>query len=97
MRSVRKITGRLGSPGQQIAAELKAAVHLLAENDVQNHQVRQGLVESLQGFLAAAVSGHLVAFLGDRVGVVGALVGVILDDRNCLCHQPLTLFDWRGL
>ena len=86
-------------------AEATAFIHGLWQRSADKQRITQAqaeqygerLIEALQGFLPAAVGRHLVALLGDRVRVVGTLVRVVLYDRNCLCHQPLTSWGWRGL
>ena len=82
--------------GEHVATQLKTGVHLLAEDDVENDQVGERLVEARQGLFAAAVGRDLIAFLGDRIRVVGTLIGIVLDDGDGFGHPRVPAVSREG-
>ncbi len=86
MRSVRKITGSVRRAHEQIAAQLEAGIDFVAEDDVENREIRHFAFDSDERFFATGVRSHVVALLGDRVSIVGPLIRIVFDDRDALCH-----------
>src|SRR5690606_7559916 len=70
----------------QFAAQLEAALRLVAQADVDDGEVRQARAEGLDRLLAAAVRAHGVAVTLEGCGVVVADGGLVFDDGDQSFH-----------
>ncbi|MNC85740.1 hypothetical protein D3C83_13520 [compost metagenome] len=81
-----KNDGQRSRQGAQLPAEREAAVHFVAEPDVEQGQVRQAQPHGGERLAAVVVGGDFVAVLPEYVGVVGADDRVVFNDGDASAH-----------
>ncbi len=85
-RADRKMIGSVRRHRAQLAAQREAAVDVVGEADVDQREVGKPRAKRRQRLVAAGVGGDFVALLFQRVGVVGADRGLVLDDGDAAAH-----------
>ena len=85
-RAVRKMIGSAADSARSSRHSAEAAVDLVAQADVEQHQVRQPRLSAAVADLRSRERAYLVAVLFQHVRVVRADRGVVLDDCNGAGH-----------
>src|SRR5262245_43573738 len=70
----------------QLPAKRESAVYLVAQPDIEQHEVRQAGAQGGKRFAPVAIGRDLVAMLSQRVGVVGAKDGIVFYDRDAAAN-----------
>ena len=81
-RADRNMIGTVAESARNSRVQREAAVHVVAEADVDQRQVRQPRAERGERIGAVGVGGDFVAVPTQRLGVVGADGGFVLDDGD---------------
>ena len=81
-RADRKMIGTVADSARSSRRQRKAAVDVVAQADVDQRQVGQARAKRRQRVGAVGVGRDVVAVPAQRLGVVGADGGLVLDDGD---------------